>query len=78
MTRNITMAIDTDLLKKARKIAVERDTTVTGLIRNYLKNLVEQQDGSRQETAAEFERLIEDSRARIGEKRWSRDDLYER
>ena len=72
------MAIDTDLLKKARKIAVERDTTVTGLIRNYLKNLVEQQDGSRQETAAEFERLIEDSRARIGEKRWSRDDLYER
>ena len=78
MTRNITMDIDTDLLKKARKIAVERDTTVTGLIRNYLKNLVEQQDGSRQETAAEFERLIEDSRARIGEKRWSRDDLYER
>jgi hypothetical protein len=47
MTKNVTMAIDEDLLKKARKIAVDKNTTLTGLIRTYLKNLADQEERSK-------------------------------
>ena len=36
MTKSVTVAIDEDLLKKARKIAVDKKTMVTGLNRTYL------------------------------------------
>ena len=41
---NITMSIDGELLKKARKIAVDRDTSLTGMIRGYLEELVEKEE----------------------------------
>ncbi len=36
---NVTLSLDDDLVKKVRKIAVERDTTLTGLIRQHLETL---------------------------------------
>ena len=36
---NVTLSLDDDLVKKMRKIAIERDTTLTGLIREYLEDL---------------------------------------
>lgn len=78
MTRNVTMAIDEDLLKKARKIAVDKNTSVTGLIRNYLNHLVAQEETSKKEIIAELEELFDNSQAVIGDKNWAREDLYER
>lgn len=78
MTRNVTMAIDEELLKKARKIAVERNTTFTELIRNYLNGLVAQEESVKREVAAELEQLFDGSSARVGGKTWSRGDLHER
>jgi len=78
MTKNITMAINADLLKKARKIAVDKDTTVTGLIRNYLENLVEQEGKSKKETISELVELLNRSSAEVGKKTWTREDLHER
>ena len=34
---NITLSLDDKLVKGVRKIAVERDTTLTGLVRAYLE-----------------------------------------
>jgi hypothetical protein len=78
MTRNITMAIEETLLKKARKIAVEKDTTVTGLIRKYLETLVHREEGVKKETISELAGLLDRSKAEVGEKTWSREDLHER
>jgi len=36
---NITLSLDERLVKEVRKIAVERDTTLTGLVREYLEKL---------------------------------------
>ena len=36
---NITLSLDEKLVKEVRKIAVERDTTLTGLVREYSKKL---------------------------------------
>jgi hypothetical protein len=37
MKRNITLAIDDNLLRDVRKIALDRDTTLMGLVREYLE-----------------------------------------
>jgi len=34
-----TLSLDDDLVKEVRKIAVERDTTLTGLVRTYLQDI---------------------------------------
>ena len=78
MTKNITMAIEETLLKKARKIAVDKDTTVTGLIRTYLTHLVEQEEKSKHEIIRELSDLLNHSRAEMGEKTWTREELHER
>jgi serine/threonine protein kinase HipA of HipAB toxin-antitoxin module len=78
MTKNVTMAIDEDLLKKARKIAVDKNTTLTGLIRTYLKNLADQEERSKKEILSELEDLFNNSKAVIGVKNWNRENLHER
>jgi hypothetical protein len=35
---NITLSLDEKTVKEVRKIAIERDTTLTGLVREYLEN----------------------------------------
>jgi serine/threonine protein kinase HipA of HipAB toxin-antitoxin module len=78
MTKNLTMAFDEDLLKKARKIAVDKNTTVTGLIRTHLNNLVEQEKKDKKEIISELIGLFDRSKAVVGKKTWSREELHER
>jgi predicted transcriptional regulator len=37
--KNITLAIDEEVLSEVRRIAAERDTTVNALVREYLAEL---------------------------------------
>ena len=75
---NITMSIDDGLLKKARKIAVEKDTSLTGLVRAYLRELVEKEEVLNEMTASELESLFAGSKAVVGKKTWSREELHAR
>lgn len=72
------MSLDDDLLKKARKIAVDKDTSLTGFIRDYLQQLVEREEGLKDLAAVELESLFRRSRAVVGRKSWPRDDLHAR
>jgi hypothetical protein len=75
---NITMSIDAELLKSARKIAIEKDTSLTGLIRSYLQELVEKEEVLKVTATSELEFLFASSKAVIGDKTWSRDELHAR
>jgi len=75
---NITMSLDDELVKKARKIAIDKDTSITGLIRKYLQELVEQEELSNTTAAAELESLFRQSKAVVGRKTWPRDELHDR
>ena len=33
---NITLSIDEDIMKKVRKIAIDKNTTLTAMVRDYL------------------------------------------
>jgi Family of unknown function (DUF6364) len=77
---NITLSLDEKLVKELRKIAVDRDTTLTGMVRDYLEKVAAENSASgkkrRQREALEdtFERL----RFNIGERNWTRADLHAR
>jgi hypothetical protein len=77
---NVTLSLDDDLIKEARKIAAERDTTLTGMIREYLERLAEENSASgrkRRERAA-LERSFERLQFRVGKRKWNRADLHAR
>jgi Family of unknown function (DUF6364) len=77
---NVTLTIDDELVKKARKIAVERDTTLTGLIRDYLEKLAAEDaaTGRRRREREALERSFERFRFKVGKRIWKRADLYVR
>jgi len=77
---NVTLSLDDQLVKKVRKIAVDRDTTMTGLIRSYLENLAgEESSAQRKKRELEaLERSFKTLQVRLGKRTWTRADLHER
>ena len=77
---NITLSLEDELVKKVRKIAVERDTTLTGLVRDYLEKLAveEAASGRRRREREALERSFERYQFRVGKRGWKRADLYVR
>ena len=75
---NITMTIDSQLLEQARKIAVEKNASLTSLIRDFLRRLVSQQNGRKDSTIKKLKNIFSHSRVEVGPVTWTRKDLYDR
>jgi glutaredoxin 2 len=77
---NITLSLDEKLVKEVRKIAVDRDTTLTGLVREYLEKLAADSvaTGRKRRELEALQRSFEKYSRRMGEKTWTRADLHER
>lgn len=75
---NITISIDDALLKKAKKIAIDRDTSFSGLVRDYINELVKKEEQHRTLIIEELMYLFKNNSAKIGDISWSREDLHER
>jgi hypothetical protein len=75
---NLTLTIDTEVLKRARMRALERDTSVNALVRKYLEDLAGQ--GAALDPIAGLLELARRSNAGSGPagRTWTRDELYER
>ena len=75
--QNLTLVIDEDLLLAARKVALEQRTSVNQLVRDYLTTLVG--ETSQKRLARErLEKAFATGIVGIGDRSWSRDDLYDR
>ena len=66
------------MLKRARKIAIDQDTTVSDLFRKYLDDLTRTESIRREYVADELDRLFEKSEAMSGGATWTRESLHER
>ena len=77
---NITLSLDEKLVKNVRKIAVERDTTLTGLVRAYLEQLAAEQaaSGKKQREREALEHSFSQFQFRLGKRTWKREELYAR
>ena len=77
---NVTLSLEDELVKEVRKIAVERDTTLTGLVREYLEKLVAENaaSGRKRREREALERSFERFQFKVGKRTWKRADLYAR
>jgi hypothetical protein len=77
MTRNITLSVEDSVLKEVRRIAVEQDTTVNGLVRRYLQELAGQEKARAKARRDLFE-LVPKMKAKVGRINWTRGELHAR
>lgn len=78
-TRNITLSLPKETLKRARLIAVERETSVSRLLAETLEDLV--RDADRYEQARRDHLALVEEGVDLGtggEIGWSRENLHER
>lgn len=73
---NVTLSINEELLKKARKIAKLQGKSLNRLIRDYLQTLSAQHDGV--DIAAELCQLMDDGAGDLQKRSFNRDELHER
>lgn len=75
---NLTLALDDALLQDARRVAFERETSLTELIRGYLKDLVAELDLDQEAKARDLMETIHRNSRHFGKITWTRDELHER
>ena len=75
---NLTLAVDGDILREARKIAIDEDTSVSALIRGFLADLVASRRARRSRPAEEMFRTFDAHPVKLGRVSWTREDLHER
>jgi hypothetical protein len=75
--QNVTLVVEGDLLLAARKVALDRRTSVNQLVREYLTALVEEPN-RRRLSRARLRKAFKTGLIEVGNRTWSRNDLYER
>lgn len=74
---NITLAIDEQLLEKAREYAARKGTTLNALVRDLLDDTVTREKKIEEARKGLLE-LMQTSTARLGpDYKWNREDIYE-
>jgi len=77
--RNITLSLPEELIRQAKHLAVDRGTSLSGLLAGFLDQMVNKDRA--------YQRSVKRMRARLtkgidlgteGQVSWSREDLYER
>lgn len=75
---NLTLSLDEDLLRQARKVAIDRNTSVNEIVRQHLEELVKTSIDP-QKRLKRLDELLAKSRYRIGGPiTWKREELYDR
>ncbi len=74
--KNITLSVDDEVLAAVRKHAVEQNSTVNALVREYLTGIALQTDRAKA-ARLRMRQLSEQSKGELGPK-VNRDELYER
>ena len=75
MAQNLTIAVDEELLRRARALADKQGTSVNALLRKHLETLVGEQPGDL--VADELLMLMLQHGGRSGGRKIRRDELYE-
>ena len=75
--KNITLSVDENTLATVRRHAVERNSTVNGLVREYLTRIAAHEDRAKC-ARARLRQLSKQSQGQLGKKTWTREDLHDR
>ena len=77
MNQNITLSLDKELIRKVKHVAVERGTSISGLLADHLRRIVEE-DEEYQRARKKAVALMKRGLKLGGKIRASRDEWHER
>ena len=75
---NITLNIDEEIVKKVPKVVINKDTTLTAMVRDYLTWVAKGDALELQQSIAALDESFEGLSRDMGPRKWSREDLYAR
>lgn len=76
---NVTVSLPPEIVKQARHLAIERGTSLSGLLASCLEELVRNEPGYQQARERAVARMKKGVRMEVGERpTWTRDELHER
>lgn len=75
--KNITLTVDDEVLERVRILAAKRKTSINGLVRDYLKELVAKERAV-DEARNRLLELAREKAGDMGKQRWTREKLYDR
>jgi len=75
---NITLKVDDEIVRKVRKIAIDKNTTLTQMIREYLTSIAERDSNEKTRVLRDLENSFCELSRDMGKRAWKREDLYER
>jgi hypothetical protein len=77
---NVTLSLNDELVKRVRETAVERGTTLTGMVRSYLETVAAETAaaGRQRQQRETLEDSFERFQFHVGKRTWKRANLYVR
>ena len=75
---NITLKVDDETIKRVRKIAIDKNTTLTQMVRDYLETVAKRDDVRKMRSLKELEKSFIEFSRNMGGRKWKREELYDR
>lgn len=69
---NITLSVDDAVIRKVRKIAVDKNTTLTAMVWDYLNSVAAQEAATRDQVAKELRESFDRYSVDMGRHTWTR------
>jgi len=75
---NITLSVDNEIIKKVRKIAIDKNTTLTAMVREFLISVTTRDAHEKNEAVKRLQKSFMKMSSDMGRRKWSRENLHER
>jgi len=75
---NITLSVDDEIIKKVRKIAIDKNTTLTAMVRNFLISVANRDAQQKNEVIKKLRKSFKTLSRDMGQRKWTRETLHER
>ena len=75
---NITLSVDDEVIKKVRKIAIDKNTTLTAMVREFLTSVATWDAQEKNEAVKRLQKSFKKMSNDMGPRKWSRENLHER
>ncbi len=75
---NITLSVDDEIIKKVRKIAIDKNTTLTAMVREFLTSVTTRDAQEKNEAVRRLQKSFMKMSSDMGRRKWSRENLHER
>lgn len=75
---NITLSVDDEVIRKVRKIAIDKNTTLTQIVRDFLTSVATRGAAQRMRAVRRLETSFEEFSRDMGKRDWGREELHER